>query len=247
MATKIRRLFFDLETSPNVVYSWRVGGKVYLDYHSILEERAIICIGYKWQGEKTVRSIQWEKRGQDKALLEEFIPILESADEVVAHNGDRFDLPWLKARAAFHNLQISAYIKSIDTLQQSRKQFYFNSNRLDYLGQYLGLGGKMDTGPMGLWHRVMEGDKKSLDLMVRYCKRDVELLEEVYVRLENFNKPKSHAGVLEGKDKSSCPSCASTQTQRRGYRVTALGGKSQIMSCGKCGRNFTLAVAEGLK
>lgn len=239
--TKIKRLFLDLETSPNLVYSWRTGSKIFISHDSIVKERAIICIGYKWQGKKEVHALQWDTKGNDRKILQEFIPILESADEIVAHNGDHFDIPWLRARAAFHGLQISAYLKTIDTLQQSRRVFYFNSNKLDYLGEFLGFGKKIKTD-FDLWKNVMAGDSKALKDMITYCRRDVDLLEKVYLKLESFNKPKTHAGVLEGKGKGTCPTCASEKTQRRGYRLTALGVKSQIMSCNSCGRNFTVSM-----
>lgn len=244
-APKIKRLFWDIETSPNVVYSWRVGYKINIDHDNIVKERAIVCIGYKWQGEREVHSLEWNK-GNDKQLLEKFIPILESADESVAHYGDRFDLPWVRARAAFHGIPVDAYLKTIDTKAQSAKNFYFNSNRLDYLGHFLGVGRKIKTD-FDLWKDVMAGDKAALDRMVRYCKQDVRLLEQVYLRLESYNKPKTHVGVLAGGARDSCPGCGSEKTQRRGYRVTALGARSQIMSCRGCGRNFTAAVERKTK
>jgi hypothetical protein len=230
---RIKRLFFDCETSPNVVFSWRVGYKISLDYENIIKERALVCIGYKWEGDSTVHCLQWDSKHSDKAMLERFIPILESADEVVAHYGDRFDLPWIRARAAFHGLSVSPYIKSIDTKAQSSKLFYFNSNRLDYLAQFLGLGQKIDTD-FDLWKRVVSGDKSALREMVAYCKHDVALLEKVYQRLESYNKPKTHVGVLLGGQRADCPYCASTNMQKRGTRVTGPGTVYQILQCNGC-------------
>lgn len=242
-SSPIKRLYIDIETSPNVVYSWRVGYKINLDSENIVEERSIVCIAYKWEGEKTVRSLQWAKRGDDKKMLEQFVPILESADEVVAHYGDRFDLPWIRARAAFHNIPVSPFIKSIDTKAQSSRLFYFNANNLDYLGQYLGLGKKIETD-FKLWKNVMAGSNAALKKMVAYCKHDVILLERVYQRLKNYHVAKTHAAVLQGGERTSCVDCASTNTQRRGYRVTVAGTRSQIMSCSDCGRNFTVGLTK---
>ena len=45
----MRRLYFDCETSPNIVYSWRIGYKIELSHDSIIEERRIICISYLLQ------------------------------------------------------------------------------------------------------------------------------------------------------------------------------------------------------
>ena len=43
----IKRLFFDIETSPNIVYSWRTGYNLTITTENIITERAIICISYK--------------------------------------------------------------------------------------------------------------------------------------------------------------------------------------------------------
>ena len=43
---QIKRLFFDIETSPNIVFAWRIGYNLSLQTHDIIEERKIICISY---------------------------------------------------------------------------------------------------------------------------------------------------------------------------------------------------------
>lgn len=225
-----------------MVFSWRVGYKISLDYENIIEERRIVCIGYKWEGEREVHCLQWDKNHNDKAILEAFIPILESADEAVAHYGDKFDLPWIRARAAFHGLSISPYIKTIDTKAQSARLFYFNSNRLDYLAKFLGLGEKIETD-FDLWKDVYAGSKEALRKMVAYCKHDTALLEKVYKRLEEYNKPKTHLGVLSGLQKHSCPWCASMSTQKRGTRATERGYLSQVLFCNDCGKWSSVAVS----
>ena len=40
----IKRLFFDIETSPNIGYFWRAGYKLNIGADNIIEERKIICI-----------------------------------------------------------------------------------------------------------------------------------------------------------------------------------------------------------
>lgn len=236
-----QRLFIDIETSPNVVYSWRVGYKINIDYENIVQERAIICIGYKWQG-KPVQHLIWNE-GDDKAMLCEFIPILEAADEVVAHYGDRFDMPWLRARAAYHGIPVSPHIKTIDTKAQSARLFYFNSNRLDYLSQFLGLGKKIDTD-FGLWKDVVAGDEAALAKMVRYCRHDVRLLERVFLKLESYNKPKTHQGVMRGGTCSTCPRCGADAAVSIGKQVTGTGAVRPKMKCKACGQNYLVTQAE---
>jgi hypothetical protein len=238
----LKRLFWDIETSPNIVLSWRVGWKINIDHDNILQERAIICIGYKWETDKEAKVICWDEQQNDRNMLAEFLNIAEEADELVAHNGDCFDLPWLRTRCAFHRLPCSPLLKTADTLQWAKRKFNFNSNKMDYIAGYLGFGRKLKT-EFGLWKDVLlKNDREALARMAEYCRRDVELLEKVWGQLEQQVRHKTHAGVMAGKDKWTCPSCASEHVWvARGPRVTACGTTQHQMQCRKCFRSYSVS------
>lgn len=180
-----RRMFFDIEVSANVVLSWRIGQKVYLSPDDIIKERAIICICWKWEGESTVHSLEWNK-GDDKSLLEKFSKVIDTADEVITQNGDAFDIKWLRARCLYHGIKVSSKFNSIDTLKMARAGFKFNSNKLDYMGQFLGLGKKIKT-EYSLWKEIMLNNCPiAMGKMVKYCQQDVNLLQEVYNKLQTL-------------------------------------------------------------
>jgi len=180
-----KRLFFDIETSPNVVLSWRVGNKVNLSHDSIIHERAIICVSYKWEGEDKVYSLSWNQ-GNDKELIKSFSKVIDSADEIITQNGDKFDVKWLRTRCIYHNIPISPKFNSIDTLKMAKAGFYFNSNKLDYMGSYLGVGNKIETN-YNLWKDiVLHNNGKALEEMIKYCEEDVRLLERVYNKLQPY-------------------------------------------------------------
>lgn len=101
-----KRLFFDIETSPNIVTSWRIGYNLNISPDNIIHERAIICVCWKWEGEDEVHSLTWDKNQNDKQLLKKFIKVLNSADEIIGHNGDRFDIKWLRTRCIFHDIDM---------------------------------------------------------------------------------------------------------------------------------------------
>jgi len=184
-----RRLFFDLEVSANIVFSWRIGREVSLTPDNIIQERAIICVSYKWEHEDKVHSIQWNK-GDDKELLEKFSKIIDSADEVIGQNSDKFDIKWLRARCIFHRIPISTKFNSIDTLKMMRAGFNFNSNKLDYVGKFLGLGEKIHTG-YDLWKDItLHNSKEAMQKMIKYCEQDVLLLEQVYNELKVYTPKK---------------------------------------------------------
>ena len=140
LKTKRRRLFFDIETSPNIGLFWEAGYKKNIDYSNIIQERAIICICYKWEDEKEVYALQWDAKQNDKRMLEQFIEVANVSNEMVGHNGDKFDLAWIRTRCLFHNISMFPKYTTIDTLKVARQKFRFNSNRLNYIADFLGLG-----------------------------------------------------------------------------------------------------------
>jgi hypothetical protein len=232
----IKRLFFDLETSPNIVYSWRTGYNLTIDYRSIVKERRIICAAWKWAGESKTHSIDWGTKQDDKRIVQKLIPLLESADEVVAHNGDKFDIRWVRGRALFHGIPMSPHITSQDTLKLARKYFGLNSNRLAYINEnVLKLSGKIKTD-YSLWTDAMEGNRKALSDMVTYCKRDVEALEEAWDIMSPYFPAKTHVSG----DRGECPECGSSNMKINRYRMTAAGHRKVQMSCGDCGKFHTI-------
>lgn len=237
----IKRLYYDIETTPNLVYSWNIGYNLILGHENIVKERAIICICYKWENDDKVHYLTWDKNQDDAEMVYKFYDILMEADEVVGHNSDRYDTKWFRTRCLYHGILNMPDIKSIDTLKLSRNLFKFNSNKLDYIGQYLKLGQKLETGGFNLWKSVMNGDKSSLFKMVSYCKQDTLLLEKVYKKLEGYSKPKTHIGLLKNNDKCSCPRCANTNYILSKKRVSALGLLKYQLQCKSCGTYYTVS------
>jgi len=241
MEIKKKRLFFDIETSPNVGLFWSSGYKLNIPCTNIIKERAIICISYKWAGDDKIYSLTWDNKQNDKSMLEKFIPIANEADELVAHNGDRFDLPWIRTRCLFHRIPMFPSYTSIDTLIQSRARFRFNNNSLDYIANFLGLGGKLPTG-FDLWKKiVLNNDKKALNEMMVYCENDVILLEKVYNTMANYFPHKTHYGPMLGEGKSSCPECGSSNLRFNRRTFTASGIERIQLECNDCGKYNTVS------
>ena len=234
---KIKRLFFDIETSPNIGLFWTAGYKLNIGHDNIIKERAIICICYKWAGEKEVHSLTWDNKQNDKSLLEKFVKIANEADELVGHNGDKYDLAWVRTRCLYHDISLFPSYTTIDTLKYARSKFKFNSNKLDYIAQFLGLGSKISTG-FNLWKDiVLNNDKKAMEQMVTYCKGDVVLLEKVYNKLAPHFPEKTHTS----EDKADCPTCGSNKWSFSKRRMSAVGTTRVQMQCKKCGRYHTVS------
>jgi len=162
------------------------------------------------------------------------------------HNCDQFDTKWLRGRCLYHNIQMYPDYTSIDTLKLARKVFRLNSNRLDYIAKYLGVGKKTETGGFDLWKEiVLNNNKESLEKMVNYCKNDVVILEKVFNKINNYVGHTTHRGVALGKSNHSCPECGGTHSVSNGQRITATGIKKQRLQCQDCGKYFTITLKKG--
>ena len=236
LVTKRRRLFFDVETSYCIGKFWRPGSKVFIPADNVIKQAGIICICYKWEGEKEVYSLDWGlKRQDDKHPLAKFIEIANQADELVGHNGDKFDLPWIRTRCLLHQIEVFPHYSTIDTLKISRSKYRFPDNKLNTIAKYLGIGTKLHT-ELGLWDRViLNKEEKALDYMVKYCKQDVILLEKVYNELKKQTEPKMHYGAIFGSDRGSCPECGSDDLTKVKGRTTKTGLRKIQVKCNTCG------------
>ncbi len=224
--TKI--LIWDIETSLAIVTSFSLYPK-YIPHDSILKDWKIMGAAWKWHGEKEVHSCF----KSEKAICKELHKALSTAEILVHHNGDKFDLRKLKTKLLQHGLPPLPKIPTIDTLKVAKKEFGFMSNRLDYIGKVLGLGGKKSTSE-GLWMRALQGDKKAIDEMEVYCKRDVDLLDQVYIKMRPHISNHPNINVFREDVLEGCTRCGCTVLTKYGYRYTS-SGKKQRYKCSNCG------------
>jgi len=237
-----KRLFADIETSLCEGRFWRPGYKVNLSYENVTRDASIVCICWKWEGQTRVYGSTWdwsEEDWNDKPVLEAFFGAMTTADELVAHNGDRFDWPWIRTRCLYHGI-ILPEIKTVDTLAIARRLFKFPNNRMDTIRKYLGGSGKIHTS-FDLWNKVCNGEKKSLAYMLKYCKEDVRELERMWKDMEPYFRPKTHAGVTMGRERWTCPHCGSQIVHKNNKRASAAGIIRHQMQCLNCFKFYTIA------
>lgn len=242
MSFTIKRLFFDIEVSPCIGFFWKPGYKLNIPHQNIIKESGIICLSYKWEHEKKVHTLKWNRNQCDKKLLKDFIKIASKADELIGHNIDKFDLAWIRTRCFIHDLDMFPKYTTTDTLKIARSKFRFNSNRLDYLSQLTGGKGKLPTG-FDLWRDItLYRCKKSMAKMVRYCEVDVLELERVYKRFAKHIPAKQNYGALYESNKSGCPECGSNDLMANGTRATLAGTIKRQFKCRPCGKYHTKTI-----
>lgn len=213
-------LLFDIETRPILAYVWELYEQ---DVISVKEHSSIICFAYKWFGGKIIKVkglIDCRNRKSDKELVKDIWELFDKADIIVAQNGDEFDIKKVNSRFSYYNLPPPSPYKTIDTLKQARKHFGFESNKLDDLGEYLRLGRKLKHEGFEMWLGCLRWEKKWWNKMKRYNKKDVRLLEEVYLRIRPYIKNPPNLSVFLG---LVCPKCGSKELQLRGFIYTQTG------------------------
>lgn len=230
-----RILLFDLETAPSLGWVWAKWETNVIDFE---QDWYLLCFAAKWLGGKMETYALPDYRGykknpeNDRQLVEALWKLFDEADILIAHNGDRFDIRKANARFAYYKLPPPSPYKTVDTLKVARRYFDFTSNKLDDLGHYLGYGRKLPHTGFHLWKGCMTGDKKSWDLMKRYNRRDVDLLEQIYLHFRPWVKTHANLGMYSGD--IVCPKCGSKNLQRRGYSIN-LTTKYQRFQCQNCG------------
>ena len=176
-------------------------------------------------------SVHHSKR---KQMIRGIYDLLEEADAVIHYNGTKFDIPTLNHEFLFDGLPPPSSYSEIDLLKTARKRFRLPSNKLDYVAQYLGLGGKVKHMGMQLWHDCMDGDPKAWKIMERYNKKDVTLLEDVYNALLPWIQNHPNWGHYEDGQKVTCAKCGSDKVKKDGVerKTTVPYQRYKCLNCG---------------
>ena len=227
-----RCLLVDLETSPTLNFTWG-----YYEQTAIGTKKDwyILSFSFKWLDGKiqtyALPDFKLYKRDKtnDRELVRKLHKLLDEAEIVIAHNGDKFDLPKANARFLFHGLKPPTPYKTIDTLKVARRYFKFDSNKLDELARQLKLGRKLVHTGKDLWFKCMNGDLKAWKLMRRYNEHDVRLLEALYLKLRPYMQ--MHPHYVGHK---TCHVCGSPRVIKRGFD-RLVGFRKQRYQCQNCG------------
>ena len=232
-----RILLLDFETAPSLAYvfgRWKQNIRT----PSVVREGAYFLTGaWKWLGNPQVHAVACADpvHGDDFNICIDLYEALEQADAVVAHNLDAFDWPLFLTRLVQNGILPPRTVKHIDTLKIARKNFRFNSNKLDDLARYLNVGQKIETD-MTLWVEACAGNAAAMRKMVEYNIQDIQLLEAVYLALRAFDSnPQLNASHYYVDTLLRCPVCGSSDVEDSGGEVFTPVSAFVEMKCNTCG------------
>jgi hypothetical protein len=159
--------------------------------------------------------------------------LMDEADILVHYNGDSFDIKHLNREFVEAGLAPPSPSRSVDLYKEVKKRFRFPSNKLDYVAQKLGVGGKVSHTGHKLWVDCLNQDPKAWALMRRYNIGDVRLTEKLYDRLRPWIHGHPHLGLFTGEERS-CDKCGSTNLKQEGRTTTAVTAYVRFQ-CEDCG------------
>ena len=235
-----RILCFDIETAACTGRFWSRPWETSIV--RIVSDWSLISWSAKWlYGKQTTKALcdyPGYKPGNmdDRALVKDLYDLIEQADIIVAHNGDRFDVTRSNARFIVHGFD-PIRKKSVDTKKLAKKYFGFTSNKLDDIARLFNLGTKIPIH-YEIWEGCEAGDAKAWAKMKKYNAHDTRLLERVYLKFRPWDAGHPNLNVIAGRDTQGCPSCGSTDYQKRGFNYTTTGRRPEF-KCKSCGRRYT--------
>ena len=235
----MKLLYLDIETSPNIGDVWSLWN-ANVSLNQLRESSYTLCVSALWDDEDESMFF----RHDEVDFLDNVYDLLESCDSLVTYNGDQFDIPTLNKEFLLAGYVPPAPYNSIDLYKAVKKRFKFPSNKLQYVAQALGHGGKEQTGGHELWVRVMAGDEEAWIDMERYCRRDTEILKPVYGSLRPWISNHPNTLLRSTDDLHRCGRCNGEQLERRGYRETATAFY-QRWQCADCGGWSQSTIREG--
>ena len=123
----------------------------------------------------------------DKGLVKECVDILSNYDVVITYYGSRFDIPFLRTRAIYWNLDFPkyGYLKHKDVYYMVRNRLKLSRNTLEEACRTLGIKGKTRVDGT-YWIKALTGDETALKYILKHNKRDVIILEKLYDKLESY-------------------------------------------------------------
>lgn len=235
-------LCLDIETAPNKVYSWGVYEQN-IGINQIIEYQYGLCWCAKWVGSDRMYSdsiinypSHFKKHpSSDLKIAQSIQPLMEKAHIIVAHNGDEFDIKWLNAMFIRHRLPPIQHYKTVDTKKQIKSVARFVSNKLQSQCRELEIGYKLEHEGFDMWVKCMSGDKRAFATMKKYCKKDVWLVEDLYLQTRPYMR--SHPNVLVYDKTEGCITCGSNRIKKVEWAYTANKAYRRYR-CLACGRNM---------
>ena len=241
-------LYFDIETAPVRIEAdvWNIY-EVNIRPEDIKEDWFVLGWAAKWVCTSSMYSYvvnsKEAKNCDDSRILKPLWDMFNEADIILGHNSDKFDIRRMNWRWAKHGYKPPRPYRTVDTLKVARSVWGATSNKLDYLGKELGIGGKFEHRP-GLFKECKEGKHDALIELRKYNEVDVLRGESLYLRVRPWMKNHPNMGLYYETDTQRCKNCGSTELEVDELQpVYTAANAYETWTCVNCGAHGRTAVS----
>ncbi len=237
----VKILLLDIETTPINALVWGIWNQN-INIDAILQDWHLLGWSAKWLfDDKIFSDVLTEDEAinhNDERIVKSIWNLLNTADIIITHNGDRFDHRMLNTRFLVWNLPPLSHYKSVDTLKVVKSVFRLTSNKLSYINLYLNIMEK-DKVVFDIWKKAFFGDKDALKLVKEYNEHDVLVLEELFLKIRPFIKNFPNMNLYSNENTTVCRNCGSSDLSWSGYYYTNVNRYKgwRCNSCGAIGRD----------
>lgn len=217
----------DLETSPATAHVWTMF-QANVSLAQLLESSRMLSFAWQWVDSNRVEFRSEHHDGHEQ-MVARLYELWHEADALVTWNGDKFDIPIIRREFLTAGFTPPKGMKSFDLVKVARKQFRFQSNKLDYVaGEILGEH-KLSHAGHQLWVDCLNGDAKAWSKMRAYNIQDTKLTTRLWHEFKGYIP-----SYFEVMDEPRCSKCGSDDLERRGFAYTDVS-KYQQFRCRQCG------------
>lgn len=194
--------------------------------------------GKKWKTISIADYSEFKKNPHnDKYLIKDALKILDQADGIIHHYGNKFDAPYIVTRAVIKNLGPFPDVPMLDTCLLAWKRFKLSSNRLKNIAKVFKCKWqKLDKGngwPMW-WYEFLKGSAKYDKQMREYCGYDVMTLAEISDKMRPYWPPSFVNRLYPKTLGRHCNKCGSKELLSKGLKIFQRIECRQLR-CKKCG------------
>lgn len=226
-----RVLVYDIERLPPLSWHWD-RWNVNIPTSMSVKPGEMCSFSARWYGEPKKENVYFSLWDHGKeTMIRELRDRMDEADAEMGYNSDGFDRRHANTEITLAGVDRPSPSIQVDLYKVVKKHFKFESHKLDYVAQALGVGSKVQHEGFGLWIKVMEGDEGARKRFEKYNRHDVDLLFGLRDRLiqwiDTWPNELLYGGV-------GCPRCGSGRLESRGDRPTKVGlyPKFRCINCG---------------
>jgi len=173
----LRQVVFDLETW-GLDRGWGITLVASFLFHGAGEESKTETLLLR-----ETEAWQVGKRSDDQELAERIFALLKPCHIAYAHNGEFFDIRWLRTVALRYGLEMPR-LKLIDPAAIARKKYLLGRNSLEALGDFLEIPHQKIHLSPDVWRgALLDDSEEAWGRLVERCESDVQMLNAIAGRV----------------------------------------------------------------